>query len=71
MSVMYLGMRFFWLVPIAIIGLLIWLLVSTLKNGSSNKQHRSGAWKLILQAQGCATNLVRNIFNQYFFMAWR
>jgi len=33
------GMGFFWLVPLSIVGLLIWLLVSLLKN-TSNKQQK-------------------------------
>ncbi len=38
MNAMYLGMGFYWLVPISIIGLLVWWLVSSLKEAPSKKR---------------------------------
>jgi len=38
MNAMYFGMGFFWLVPIAIIGALVWWLVSGLKEAPIKKR---------------------------------
>ncbi len=38
-SAMFLGMGFFWVVPVLAISLLVWLLVSLFK-GDSSKQHK-------------------------------
>ncbi len=38
-STMFLGMGFFWLIPVLVIGLLVWLLASLFKDGSG-KQHK-------------------------------
>ncbi len=38
-STMFFGMGFFWLIPILVIGLLVWLLASLFKD-DSNQQHK-------------------------------
>ncbi len=37
MNAMYLGMGFYWLVPIAIVGLFVWWLVSSFKEAQIKK----------------------------------
>lgn len=36
-SAMYFGMGFYWFVPVVVMGLFVWLLVSLLSDGFSNK----------------------------------